>query len=142
MERDRFPKPKKPSNNIYAAREEEELTMARARLPKPKKPTNNIYAEHEADALTSGNFDSLRNISALRREEKLKDHSSRIMVFLFWVLASLLVVILAVWAWHLLLPDDDEWAWLEPEKIKQLQLILSTGSISALISGFVRKAFA
>ena len=59
-----------------------------------------------------------------------------------WIVPSLMIVFsllfmlsLVAWAWHYLTP----WSWLKPDQLSKIQSIIFSGSLGALVTGYIQK---
>ena len=95
----------------------------------------------EAVQLTSGKSEDEIKKEALRRDhersEKFKDHFERITVVGLYVMAGGAFAFAATWAWHALVPEC--WGWLDPDRLSNIQNIVTGGVLAGLIADQFRR---
>lgn len=51
------------------------------------------------------------------------------------IFVGIFVISLLVWIWHYITP----WGWLNTEQLSKIQSVLFSGSVSAMITAFMKK---
>jgi len=111
----------------------------RAALSEAEGPDD--QSAKEAKLLASDlDQEEIANLAAAnehKRNEKFRDHFECIAVSALWVAAATILIVAAVWLWHMLMPSS--WHWLSKDEIHTLQNLVTGGMIATLATGHFKR---
>lgn len=71
------------------------------------------------------------------RHQSFRNHINIALIIVFWIIALSLVIGIAIYSWHILVPD--KWKFLTEKGFEKLQTLLGSAILSSALSGYVKQ---
>lgn len=117
----------------------EEASIDNLEVPPPAMSQPHKWVDKGSAKKEAENFANQNELRDQRTENE-----KRWLQVLGWILPAILMVFsfafvaaFFCWAWHHLTPD--EWQWLSKEQVSNIQSLIFSGSLGAIVSGTLRK---
>lgn len=106
-------------------------------VPDEPKPANDLLAKSEEKAFAAGSYEEQSKRSEHSRSENVKWilHWAAVLIFLEFVL--IYMILLLVWAYHLVAPHD--YWFFTPEQFDKAQAIVLSGVVASALSKYYER---
>jgi len=106
-------------------------------VPEEAKPSNDLLAKKEEKAFAAGSYEEESKRSEHNRSEYVKWvlHWSAVLIFLEFVL--IYMILLLVWAYHLIAPHA--YWFFTPEQFDKVQAIVLSGVVASALSKYYER---